>query len=151
MKIDFPAPVKPARLSIPWYRLAQSLYKIGPALQSLLIRGSDTYALLTLSSPDFETLRIPGAFAAVQMNRVPELLPETLEMRKMPARKALMIPMGAVEEAGKKRINLQALFSQAAEAVRKSGLVFEETEGLFREYRPDGSHVERVELYLFVK
>lgn len=143
-------PLKPARLSIPWYKFAQMLYGLGKRLSSLIVEGADTYAFVALLAPgrDLTKAKTTGCFAAVRFAEDPGILPEPLSMRKEPAREALRFTAEADPEAGK--IDLSLLFAEASSALAKDPRPLAEDGFLFREYRPAGK-VTKVELYVFLK
>lgn len=147
-------PVKPSRVSVPWYRLAQSLYRLGPSLPDYLDRGQDTFAYLhySLIDTDMERCRVDKVFAAVRLKKIPDVLPEDLILRKTEPRQALKVtarcqPGGDAAE----KIDLKALFEKGSESLASGCLKELEEEFLWRDYRPDGHHVQTVEIYFFAQ
>jgi len=154
----FDKPLKPIALRIPWYKLAQSLVKAGPTYQEHIVKGTDTYALVTGSAEnntpfyfDMAHGRANSVFAAVEMCSPFALFPDHLQMRTIPARKCVTISALIDPENGESsKILLQEMFASANEFVKANGLTVDPEAYLFREYRQDGRHVERIALYFFL-
>lgn len=143
-------PLKPSRLSIPWYRFAQMLYSLGPKLETLVVDGGNTYAFVELLVPgrDYVRAKTAGCYAAVRFAEDPGRLPSPLSLRTEPARAALRF-RAECGSAGEK-IDLTALFAAATDFLSRDPRPVEEGGFLFREYRPRGK-VEKAELFVFFR
>jgi DNA-binding transcriptional MerR regulator len=155
----FKDPAKPSRTLIPWYKLAQSLYKIGKEINDNMIKGSDTYALLYGNPQDqiplsynLEKGKVENVFAAVNVKGPFSSYPDGLELKVLKSQKCLKFSLGFnPNEAEVKKIDCKPLYSSAAKYVAENACKVEPNWFLLREYRFDGRKVNQIELYLFLK
>ncbi|MDD4531736.1 MAG: MerR family transcriptional regulator [Candidatus Pacebacteria bacterium] len=152
-------PIRPYRLIIPWYKLAQSLYKVGPNLNDYLVKGSDTYAIIygvsSTGNPSFldpEKGKVNKVFASVEVKAPFSSFPDHLENKKLKSQKCLLVSQELDPSNGSpKKIDLKPLFMMAYQTIKKENIMIDEEKYLLREYRYDGRTVNRVELYFFIQ
>lgn len=152
-------PAKPANVRIPWYKLAQSLVKVGPKYQDYIIKGTDTYALIYGNSfgnvPfyfDNSKGKAKMVFAAVEMNSPFPTFPDALKMEKLTPQKCLVVEATLDLEHGEpEKKTVSHLLELAKNYCLDKTLNLDLKKFLFREFRTDGRHVDRIALYIFIQ
>jgi hypothetical protein len=146
----------PWKKSVPWYKLAQAIYKTGKDFGSRMIAGNNTFTLVygdaTLPFP-FYAIGKEGfatkVFAAVELAKSFESYPEGLEERVMPSRNYLLFSMWICpERVTTKKLPLQKLYKAAAEYIQENNIEVDIEYCLERDYRQDGRNTDRIELYI---
>ncbi len=146
----------PWKKSVPWYKLAQAIYKTGKDFGSRMIASNNTLTLVfgdTVLPLPFYAVGKEGfatrVFAAVELARSFESYPDGLEERVLPSRNYLLFSTWIPpERATTKKLPLQKLYSAAAEYIQKNNLNVDFEYCLEREYRRDGRNTDRIELYI---
>lgn len=146
----------PWKKSVPWYKLAQAIYKTGKDFGNRMIAGNNTFTLVfgdtTFPLPFYAAGKEGFAtrvFAAVELARPFESYPNELEERILPSRNYILLSAWiSPERATTKKLPLQKLYSAVAEYVQKNNLEVDIEYCLEREYRKDGRNTDRIELYI---
>lgn len=141
---------------LPWYKLAQTIYKSGKSCMEGVKAGNNTFTLVygkTLVEKPFYLAGKHGiatkVFMAVEITKAFETYPEGLEERILPQREYLLFSVWiAPEKATSKGLPSERLYTSAAEYLEESGLKADFDFCLEREYRKDGKTVDKVELYV---
>ena len=149
----------PWKKSVPWYKLAQAIYKTGKDFGNRMIEGNNTFTLVfgdvDLPFP-FYTLGKSGfvasVFAAVQIAKSFERYPVGLEERVLPSGKYLLFSTWIRSEiVTTKKLPLQKLYNAATEYIQRNNIKADFEYCLERDYRNDGRNTDRIELYIPLK
>ncbi|WP_313165510.1 effector binding domain-containing protein [Sedimentibacter sp.] len=146
----------PWKKSVPWYKLAQAIYKSGKDFGSRMIAGNNTFTLVfgetALPFPFYSAGKDGFAnkvFAAVEIVKSFESYPDGLEERVLPSGKYLLFSTWICpERVTTKKLPLQKLYNAAAEYIRENNIEADMEYCLEREYRKDGRNTDRIELYI---
>lgn len=153
---ELKAKTLPWKKSVPWYKLAQAIYKTGKDFGSRMIAGNNTFTLVfgdtTLPFPFYSAGKEGFAtrvFAAVELVKSFESYPDGLEERVLPSRNYLLFSTWICSErATTKKLPLQKLYNAAAEYILENNIEVDIEYCLEREYRKDGRNTDRIELYI---
>ncbi|GAB6110233.1 MerR family transcriptional regulator [Fusibacter bizertensis] len=115
----------PWKKSVPWYKLAQAIYKTGKNFESRIIEGNNTFTLVfgdsTLPVPFYaigEEGFVNRFFASVALARSFESYPDGLEERILPSRNYLLLSTWiSPESVTTKKLPLQKLYNAAAKYI----------------------------------
>lgn len=146
----------PWKKSIPWYKLAQVIYKTGKDFGNRMIEGNNTFALVfgdTKTSFPFYTAGkegfATGVFAAVELAGSFEGYPEGLEEKVLQSRNYLLFSAWICpEKVTTKKLPLKKLYNAATEYIQENDIEVDSGYCLEREYRKDGRNTDRIELYI---
>lgn len=146
----------PWKKGVPWYKLAQAIYKTGKDFGSRMIAGNNTFTLVfgeTLHPFPFYAVGKKSfatrVFAAVELAKSFESYPEGLEERVLPSRNYLLFSTWICpERVTTTKLPLQKLYYAAAEYIHENNIEVNIEYCLEREYRKDGRNTDRIELYI---
>lgn len=141
---------------LPWYKLAQTIYKSGKNCMERIKEGNNTFTIVCGETSTEKPFYLSGkqgivtkAFIAVEIMKPFETYPEGLEERFLPQREYLVFSVWiAPEKATSKGLPTEKIYNAAAEYIEKSGLKADFDFCIEREYRKDGKTVDRIELYI---
>lgn len=146
----------PCKKHVPWYKLAQCIYKTGSDFQQRMNAGNNTFTLIygdiQHSLPFYLDLKegfVSSVFAAVEINQSFESYPQELIEKVLPEREYLVFSVWIDPKiVTRKKLPSQKLYKAAAEYVSKLKCKVDLNYCLEREYRKDGGNVDRIELYI---
>lgn len=146
----------PWKKGVPWYKLAQAIYKTGKDFGNRMIAGNNTFTLVfgdTALPLPFYAMGKEGfaakVFAAVELAKSFESYPAELEERVLPSRNYLLFSTWIFpENVTTKKLPLQKLYKAAAEYIQENNIETDIEYCLEREYRKDGRNTDKIELYI---
>ena len=141
---------------IPWYKLADNIYKSGKDSMTRIKEGNNTFTLVFGESSTDIPFYILGkqgnvnkCFAAVEITQPFESYPDGLEERRLPKRKYLVFSTWInPDKVGIKKLKSMELYMAAAEYVLRNNCKVDSSFCLERYYRKDGKNVDKIELYV---
>lgn len=146
----------PWKKHVPWYKLAQCIYKTGKDFQQRMEASNNTFTLLygetRFSLPfylDSKEGFVSKVFGGVEINQSFESYPEGLVEQVLQEREYLVFSVWISPEiVTRKKLPNQKLYKAAAEYILKHKNEVDFTYCLEIEYRKDGGNVDRIELYI---
>lgn len=151
--------VKPWKKRVPWYLLAQNIYKVGPGFNECMNHGNNTFTLIygnTINQLPFYLDLNKGilekVFAAVELVKSFPFYPDGLEEYKLSSKKYIKFSIEIdPKDAKSTKLTSKELYQAASFHFKcKEDNVIEEY-CLEREYRADGRYVDKIELYVPIK
>lgn len=141
---------------VPWYKLAQNIYKSGKDWMSRTKEGNNTFTLVYGEASSAKTFYLAGKqgkvsklFAAVEITKPFESYPDGLEEMTLLKRDYLVFSTWiSPQKVGTKKLKSKELYMAAAEYTQRSKCTVDSSFCIEREYRKDGRNVDRIELYI---
>ncbi len=154
--IDQKEKTLPWKKHVPWYKLAQCIYRTGKDFQQRMNAGNNTFTLIygDTQSPlpfylDLKGGFVSKVFAAVEIKQSFESYPEELVEQVLPEREYLVFSVWISPEiVTRKKLPSQKLYKAAVDYVSKFKCKVDFNYCLEREYRKDGGNVDKIELYI---
>jgi len=148
--------VSPWKKRVPWYQLAQNIYRIGSDVADFMNRGNNTFTIIygrTINPIpfylDLERGKAMKIFAAVELKRPFPSYPEGLCEMALASRKYMMFSTWIDTSLAKSVKLAPKCLYEAASAYFESGKgSASEDFCIERDYRANGRYVDRIELYI---
>jgi hypothetical protein len=156
---DLKAGSKPWKKSVPWYKLAKTLFQIGQVINECMNNGSNTYTLVYGSSENNKAFYLDAKkgkatkiFAAVELLKSFPFYPNGLIEQKLEERNYVMF-YSSIDPSKARTIKLsfKNLYDEAMKYFAEKEEIVDDSYCLEREYRNDGRYVDRIELYIPLK
>jgi predicted transcriptional regulator YdeE len=151
--------VRPWKKRVPWYQLAQNIYKVGPGYGECMNHGNNTYTFVygkTINSIpfylDLNKGKVDRVFAAVELVKSFPVYPEDLENYFLSSNKYMMFSIKINPNDAKSiKLNFKDLYEAASMYFKGKEESVNDEFCLEREYRSDGRYVDKIELYIQIK
>lgn len=146
----------PWKKSVPWYKLAQAIYKTGKDFGRRMIANNNTFTIIfgeTTLPLSFYVAGKEGfatkVFAAVELAISFESYPDELEERVLPSRNYLLFSAWICpERATTRKLPLKELYNAASKYIQDNKIEVDYDYCMEREYRKDGKNTDMIELYI---
>ena len=151
--------VRPWKKRVPWYQLAQNIYKVGAGFSECMNHGNNTFTLVygkTINPLpfyfDMNKGKVDKVFAAVELVKSFPIYPEGLEEYILTSNKYMVFAIVIHPKDAKAiKLDFKALYEAASRYFKGSEDKAREEYCLEREYRFDGRYVDKIELYIPLK
>jgi DNA-binding transcriptional MerR regulator/predicted transcriptional regulator YdeE len=150
------ANAKPWNKRVPWYALAQLLYKVGPGMNECLDRGSDTMTLVFGTAQEKKPFylemnaKVEKVFASVLLLKSMPFLPDGLIEMDLPKQRFIKFTAKSDPTRNGKNVLLKYNYLYELARIYAQNCIYELKAEycIERDYRADGRIVDRIELYI---
>lgn len=147
---------RPWKKRVPWYQLAQNIYKVGPTIQECMDHGNNTWTIVYGRTPnqvpfylDADKGKVERVFAAVQMSKPFPTYPEGLEEMMLTQVKCMVFTSQINPTFAKStKLDFKPLYEAAILYFKGREHLTLKEYCLERDYRQDGRYVDKLELYI---
>ncbi|QOR36803.1 MerR family transcriptional regulator [Clostridium sp. 'deep sea'] len=143
---------------IPWYKLANSIYKAGDNCSAKIIAGNNTFSLVYGDSTtkafylNKNKAIVNSVFAAVQIKQSFKTYPNKLHEKELKGKSYLVFSTWIdPEKVGLKKLKSKQLYLAASEYCEANDCKVDFSYYLEREYRKDGKYVDKIEICIPLK